>query len=108
MDIYRIQKVCRTYEERASGLIGDPLADGEVCVFVFDTDVASHSFHNKGVIDGTWLSAIKGGVVIDAAYMRADDPLVVSVAPSRVVVESLVEIPVGSGVAISGGRMFVA
>lgn len=107
MDTFKVKKICRSQEERRRGLIGDPLSDGEVCLFVFDA-AGLHSFWNKGVEHGVWLSAIEGGVVVDTAYMEQDDATPVKVDGGRVVAETLVELEVGAGVAEWKGWLFVA
>jgi len=95
-------------ESRIEGLRGHRCPIDACALFVYETP-APRKFWMKGVHTNLYLSAVLDNEVVGSIFMRANTTEVHIVSePVMVVVESRVEIPVGSHVDIVGEKLVVS
>lgn len=94
-------------ESRVQGLRGHRCPIDACALFVYES-AAPRRFWMKGVHTNLYLSAVSDGVVVCSIRMRANTTEVHAVSDSvALIIESRVEIPVGSHVNIVDDKLVV-
>lgn len=95
-------------DSRTKGLQGHRIRKDECALFVYE-GMSIHKFWMKGVHTHLYLSSVVDGRCAESQFMNCDSTDVHSLmTPSALVIESRVEIPVGSSVNIIGDALVVS